>query len=106
MPGNLDIGRLSKSIADNILAINAPAEINGVIFPFSHYITDYTVLNNFCSAIAQAVITEIKNNALLTITVSNHIHTTPSGLSGPPVPGTEAVETGDPTAVPPTGGIA
>lgn len=59
--------------------------------------------------ICTGLIQYIQDNAKVQVTVATHLHTgvtTGPGTSGPPVVGPTAIEYGDPTAIPPTGGVS
>lgn len=100
---------LATVISNQILEQQyTPAPVNGVVQPakpFSSLFTDTEWMNSFCLALATAIVTYIQQNADVTITVANHIHTGGTlldGVTGPPVPGPEAIETGEHLT---TGGI-
>ena len=95
---------LALAIQTNINNLTATQpDYNGQQLPFSTILTDQTALLNFCNALAAAIVTQLKTQGVLSITVATHTHEILEGVTGPPVPGPTAIETGNPTLG--TGGI-
>jgi ribosomal protein S17E len=107
---SLNINRLSTAIANDILNETSSTVVNGTPLLFKDFFPENsTVLTDICTIIAKEVINELITSGIITITVANHVHSgvlTGVGISGPPLPGILAIETGNPTAIIPTGGIA
>jgi hypothetical protein len=92
---SLDITRLGSSIKNAVLALpagvdqdNNPVTVADFISTTKYFGIDTdTMLQNYCNAIAGAVITEIQDNAEAIVSMSIHTHTGGTlvgGMTGPP----------------------
>jgi len=107
----LDSITLANTIKNNILAISyTPIPAHGSApapTTLASIFSDQILLTKFCTAVADAVVSTLKAEAVVTVTVAGHTHTGGTllgGFTGPPVPGPAATETGDPVIS--TGGIS